>query len=79
MSNDKYPPYVWMIKPGYKSALRWDNATKEYWKDAGAWGVGAKFLPDGSMKSVSFMNSLSGNDLIPCTKVEWAGNNRGYT
>ncbi len=50
----------------------------EYWLDAGAWGVGYEFR-DGKMFSVhSYVSSVNGIELTPCSEKKWREFNGHY-
>ncbi len=57
------------VRIGSGSAFRWTG--KEYWVDAGAWGMPAKYDENGVLRMVSHMKNLDGLELVPCTEAEW--------
>jgi len=53
---------------------------KEYWRDAGLWGVKYK-IKDGKLLSSHWRQGhdwLHGVELIPITEEEWRNGNAGY-
>lgn len=49
----------------------------QYWRDAGAWGVGIMFRR-GKFYSVSDNDDLDFKELTPATLEEWQEDNTGY-
>jgi hypothetical protein len=70
------PDYVMM---GGRTALR--RRGKEYYRDAGDWEVGYKWLRD-KLFSVNLYGNrhpqLNDVELTPCTEEEWRNDNQGY-
>lgn len=61
-------------------ALRHNNKTKMYYRDAGCWEVGYKKVDD-KLYSIDIYEGhsiLDNTELIPCTEKEWLKDNEGY-
>jgi hypothetical protein len=72
--NMELPKYVSLN--GVEMRLR----GKEYWRDAGLWGVNYK-IKDGKLLSSHWRQGhdwLHGVELIPITEEEWRKGNAGY-
>lgn len=70
------PQFVWMNGVG-GSAIRLSNDGKYYYRDAGCWGCGFEYR-DGTWYSVSDIDPINNNLMIPCTEDEWMDDNLGY-
>lgn len=74
MESKKLPQYVTLGEGGTEMRLK-DGG---YWRDAGQWGVGYKWV-DGKLFSVfSQGDSLDNQPLIEITKQQWREGNKGY-
>ncbi len=83
--KNKLPIYVRLGEKG--STLRLDEDKIHgytYWRHAGMWGINIRYLPDGTLVSVSpysdnnAVDYLNDKPLIEVTEEEWRDDNEDY-
>ena len=78
-SITELPNYVCMGKDGttFRISGPDEYTSYTYFRDGGMWGVGCK-RKDGKLISVSNMESLNNQELIPTTEEVYMKDNEGY-
>lgn len=78
MENKEYPQYVLMNGQLGLRLICDCNNHYEYHLDAGNWSVDFKLWNNGSLTSISPINSVNGCNLTPTTREKWEKLNIEY-